>query len=95
MCRLYARRRVSGNFYRGTPPSEKGDEPMTFLAECGLCGAQIKIPRSPDGRFLIWPCKCQTDRDVAMAKQTVETIKVLVDVLGKEGRGDGKRNETT
>jgi hypothetical protein len=57
---------------------------MTFLAECGLCGAQIKIPRSPDGRYLMFPCKCQTDRDVALAKQTMAALGAIMGAMGKE-----------
>ena len=53
---------------------------MTFTVECGLCGAQIKIVQESDGRYLHWPCHCQSERDVAVADGLASILDNLMRV---------------
>lgn len=64
-----------------------GFKPRTcpsLTCECGICGLMIMIPKSPDGRFLVWPCHCQTDRDMVIAKQAAATLGALMGAIGKK-----------
>ena len=52
---------------------------MVIIAECGLCGAKMEIPRDADGRFLVWPCRCQREKDL---KAIGQTASILSNILG-------------
>jgi hypothetical protein len=52
---------------------------MVIIVECGLCGAKMEIPRDNDGRFLVWPCHCQGERDLSAIEKTTS---ILSNILG-------------
>ncbi len=50
---------------------------MVIIAECGLCGAKIKIPRDADGRFRVWPCRCQRERDLTAINHSASILSKI------------------
>lgn len=61
------------------------DKISEFVGECGICGAEIKIKRSDDDRFLVWPCRCQTERDLAAVKQNLSVLDHIIKACTASG----------
>ena len=51
-----------------------------FTVACGLCGAEIKIHQKVDGRYLSWPCRCLSERDLAVAEGLAAILDNLMRV---------------
>jgi len=54
---------------------------MVIIVECGLCGAKMEILRDADGRFLVWPCRCQREKDLVAINHTASILSKILGAI--------------